>query len=202
MEEGTKKVKHGLRMFLLLSSAIFWATLSAEADTVNVFAISGTGYHNCLDPSFQPIPGCTSTTSGFAGALEVDATTGTPIELAGLGPGIGFFGSSFSGVFPGLGVIGATPNGSCLEQGEALIAEYLILCFTTPTPGSLAGFDGGAITGGGLFDNNNYQYFFITGGSITLVAAPEPGSLTLILAGFGALLVMRKRIAQRLPQAS
>lgn len=190
------KVKHGLRMCLLLSLAIFWATPSAEADTVNVFAISGTGYHNCFDPLGEPIPGCTPTTSGFAGALEVDATTGTPIEMAGLGPGIGFFGSLLGGFFSSPAVIpyGAptSPNGTCLTQGEEVIQEYLILCFTTPTPGSLAGFEGGTILGlptvdTGLFDNSNYQYFFITGGSVTLVAAPEPSVFALMLLGVGLL---------------
>ena len=41
-------------------------------------------------------------------------------------------------------------------------------------------------------------------GSLTFtpVTAPEPSSVTLMLAGVGLVLVMRKRIGQRLPQAS
>jgi hypothetical protein len=38
--------------------------------------------------------------------------------------------------------------------------------------------------------------------SFAAVAAPEPSSIALMLAGIGSLLVLRKRIGRRLPQAS
>jgi hypothetical protein len=38
--------------------------------------------------------------------------------------------------------------------------------------------------------------------TFTPVTAPEPSSVTLMLAGVGLVLVMRKRIGRRLPQAS
>ena len=37
---------------------------------------------------------------------------------------------------------------------------------------------------------------------LTAVASPEPSSVALVLLGVGLLFVMRKRIGQRLPQAS
>jgi hypothetical protein len=191
------KFKHGLGMFLLLSLAMFCATPSAKADSFDVFAISGTAYHNCNDFLGKPIPFCNSTPGGFAGALEVDATTGAPSDLELVGALGGS--SEFGGFFTSPGIIGATPNGTCLVQGEAPIGAYLILCFTTPTPGTLAGFEAGTILPSsvvysGAFDNSNYQEEFITGGSITEVAVPEPSSLVLIPLGLGALLFLRRRM--------
>ena len=196
------RLKSIIGMFLAILLAVICATPSAKADTINVFSISGTGYVNCASYQSFTFQSC-GPAEDFAGALEIDATTDVPIDMAGLIPGFGSFGSSFPGFFspPGLEPVGADSNGSCLFQGEPVIAEYLVLCFTTPTPGSLVGFDGGAITGYGLFDNSNYQYFSIASGSITpvIASAPEPSSLLLLMLGLGGLAfaVIRKRKESR-----
>jgi hypothetical protein len=52
------------------------------------------------------------------------------------------------------------------------------------------------------FTHNADGFGSVTYGTPGPVTTPEPSSLALILLGLGALLVMRKRIGQRLPQAT
>src|SRR5262249_6054354 len=53
-----------------------------RADPISVFTISGTDISSCLSVAGgMPIPGCAPTFGEFVGALEVDATTGTPIAM-------------------------------------------------------------------------------------------------------------------------
>ena len=52
------------------------------------------------------------------------------------------------------------------------------------------------------FTHNADGFGSVTYGTPAPVTTPEPSSLALILLGLGALLVMRKRIGQGLPQAS
>jgi hypothetical protein len=152
-----------------------------HADTISLFTISGTGC-SVLEGS----PGCIAPIESFAGDLAVDITTGIVVAINVLIDGFDF--SPFFG-----GIAAFTPN---IDLCNPLIAECLRLDLVTPTD-SLVGYDGGAILGveSGIFDTNNFQEFDILGGTITpVVATPEPSSLALILAGFGALLVMRKRM--------
>jgi hypothetical protein len=168
-----------------------------RADTISVFTISGTDISSCLlvGPG-TPIPGCTPTSGEFAGVLEVDATTGAAIAMDILSTNFG----EFRNIWPGIdfnfrpGLIG-----NCLAQGSP-IAEVLYLCITTPTPGSLLGFERSTIIGwpnAGSFvlDNSNVPLFYILGGSIMpVLQTPEPSPFALILIGLGCLLVMRKRM--------
>jgi PEP-CTERM motif len=202
------QIEHSVGVLLLLSLAAICATRSAKADTINVFTISGTGYTSCRydTGTAEPIPGCTPTDEGFAGALEVDATSGLPISMDVLIPGV----ANFTNIFPDNTQIGPFLNeNDCLEQPSPLFEE-LILCIATPTPGSLLGFDGSTIIGWGpagssVTESNGYQLFYVVGGSITpvAVATPEPSSLMLLLLGLVGLtfVAIRRRIAPRLPAA-
>lgn len=175
--------KHAIGMFLAILFAALCATPSARADTIDIFSISGTGYLNCAS-QFDPFQSC-GPAEGFAGALEVDATTGLPIYMDMLIPGVYHFDTTFEGYpyFPPI------LGNNCLGQGSPVF-EVLYLCMTTPTGGSLAGFDGSAIASSstsesGVFDTNEYRYFYVLGGSITpaIASAPEPSSLLLLLLG-------------------
>jgi hypothetical protein len=63
-----------------------------HADTISVFTISGTDTSSCLSVlDGNPIPGCIPTSGAFAGAREVDATTGTAIAMDILSTNFGQF---------------------------------------------------------------------------------------------------------------
>ena len=186
-------------IFVILLAAGCGARLSA--DTTSVFTISGTDISSCLSVAGgMPIPGCAPTFGEFVGALEVDATTGTPIAMDILSTN--FF--DFRNMIPGIdfnfrpGLVA----GNCLAQGSP-VAEVLFLCISTPTPGSLLGFGGSTIfgwpsAGSVVLDTSGIPLFYILGGSITpVLQSPEPGSFALILLGLGSLLVMRKRMGRR-----
>ena len=142
-------------------------------------------------PGGMPIPGCTPSPGEFAGALEVDATTGTPIAMSILSTN--FF--DFNSLFPDGMLIPPDLSEGCLIQ-DSSINEALFLCITTPTPGSLLGFDGSKIIGwpgaeSVVLDTSDVPFDYILGGNITpVLPTPEPCTLALILAGFGILLVM------------
>jgi hypothetical protein len=174
-----------------------------RADTVNQFTISGTAVSSCIDIFGMPILGCTPIIVGVAGALAVDVTTGTALAEAVL------FDAGTSGIFGTIGTFSGdkpierpTPDGVALLVHDVFdLDTYLELDFTTPTSGSLVGFDGNTISPwpnghGGVFDVSSYSFpfFEILGGSITpVIPAPEPGSFVLILIGLRGLLVMCKR---------
>jgi hypothetical protein len=196
---GGEQMPKLTRMILGMLLAVGCAP-RAHADTYSVFSISGTDISACLVISTgTPIPGCTPTPGEFAGALEVDATTGVPIAMSILSTNFFDFNSQFPDGFLYPPSLPAFP-GSCLEQGSS-INEVLYLCITTPTPGSLLGFDGSSIIGwpsaeSVVLDTSGIPYVYILGGSITpVLPTPEPCSSALLLAGFGVLSMMRKRMA-------
>lgn len=71
-------------------------------------------------------------------------------------------------------------------------ASFTFIFSTSNNSGSLVGFMGGTIYGGGVNGAPApYGYYFInTGGSITPVVTPEPSSLLLTLVGLGTLALL------------
>jgi hypothetical protein len=177
-----------------------------RADTIGVFSISGTSLSSCLYTTGVPILNCTPNLQPFAGALEVDVTTGTAITIQLLGPVLGTFTSTILGQ-PITPVVSPSGNGGVrllTPSPTDPLTTYLEVDFTTATPGSLVGFDGGTIVGwpsghSGVFDISsfNFPFVYILSGSITPVTVPEPSSLTLIMLGLAGLVVMRKRMGHR-----
>jgi hypothetical protein len=172
----------------------------AHADTVTSFTVSG----DATNDSGGSLGSCAdSATCSFSGTLAVDVTSGTvtavDITFPGLAPftfaGLGFSTSIVGTSNWALGVSNSTTDG-------------LFLQFTTTmSPGSLVDFTGGTIFGldvDGPLNGTTGELFTNLSGSIApaTTAAPEPGSLALMLLGVGLVFLMRKRIGQRLPQAS
>jgi hypothetical protein len=183
-----KKAVLGVLLFSALASY-------AHADQIETFTISGTDVTSCLliGPG-TPIPGCTPTSGELAGALEVDATTGTAIAMDVFITNSYDFHNTYPGSDfnhrPGVGLIG--PD-TCLGQYNPGAEAVLLMCITTPIPGSLLGFDGGTIIGfptdgvSSVRDNSNVPYVYILGGDITpVVGTPEPGVLAMLLCGLMA----------------
>jgi hypothetical protein len=76
---------------------------------------------------------------------------------------------------------------------------------TSPTSSSLTGFTGGTLNADVEDESKGGTLvYLINTGTITptITPAPEPSSVALMLLGVGLVFVMRKRIGQRLPQAS
>jgi hypothetical protein len=197
-----------LRTVLFLAVTLFAAGSArlARADTIDLFTISGTWAYSCVDPTGQPILGCTPTSEGFAGDLGVDVTTGTVMSMDVLFPN-GNAISEYSTAIQGFAHPSVFPaeNGMEIQLGNPYFS-YLQLVFTTATPGSLVGFDGGTILSGdnlsGVYDLGLFKFWNILGGSITPVTptqTPEPSALGLILLGLAgcSLLVLRKAKIER-----
>jgi len=92
------------------------------------------------------------------------------------------------------------PNGISISILGGAGDIILTLDVTTPLPGSLVGFDGGAIIGGKVSETDGITDAFILGDSIKPV--PEPSAFALLLLGLGGLLVMRKRMVHRFAVSS
>lgn len=153
----------------------------AHADTISTFNVSGTttligGVGSSFGTCFEGV------TCSFSGTLSVDVTNGEPTGVDITFPGFTAFnswGDSFSYLTSdwAIGVFNSNRVG------------FLELLFTTgSTPGSLVGFDGGSIVGGGAVQTSTDLILYQNiSGSITAPTVPEPGSLLLMLAGLGAL---------------
>ncbi len=131
----------------------------ARADTITTFNVAG-----ALSPS-----------GTLSGKLSVDVTAGSI--------------TSVSLTFPALATFNVLTMSGTFVTGWAIDAEnsasdLLFLPFTTtPTPGSLVGFEGGAIPGGEVLSATDQVLFTIPSGSITPV--PEPPAFLLMFDGLG-----------------
>jgi hypothetical protein len=140
----------------------------------------------------QPIAGCTPTTGAFSGLFTVDTSAGTVADLLFTG-----------GVLPFLPDKPLELLDGCLLEtyGCELVAvqvpQILSLDFTTLEPGSLVGFDGGAIVGGYVSDGGSYPAWIDLTGSIT----PEPSSFSLFLLGLMSFVVLRFVVIRKRSQS-
>jgi hypothetical protein len=185
-------MRESARIILVVLLAVACAPRT-HADTIGTFDISGTETSSCLLASAAPIPGCTPIPEAFSGVLTVDVTTGIVPSV----------------YIPLFGTPGLPPRIEPFPGGVQLVVvnefdQEGILDFSTPTQGSLVGFDGGTIFGFGgdggnslsaLTDPSGVPLYYVLGGSIT--PAPEPTPLTLILLGLVGLVAMRKRMRAR-----
>ena len=167
------------------------AAPNAHADTVTL-DISGTLSANG-DASCSA-SGCT-----LGGDIVINNTTGAIISedvtVSGESPSVGPFTRNF-----GIGTLSGLTYLTIGDSGD----NILNLVFSTPTEGSLIGYTGGPISPITAMSCGTGCILRLTSGTLTQpsVAAPEPSSASLLLLGIGLALVMRKRIGQRLSQAS
>jgi hypothetical protein len=156
------------------------ASVAARADVITAFDVSGAA----TNESGGSLDSCAAgATCSFSGTLGVDVTNGTVTAV--------------DITFPGLSAVN-TLESFGVDSGDVFIfagnssGDVMSLDFTTtPTPGSLVGFDGGIIVGSGIEDvaAQVIQYSSFSG-SVTPAAVPEPASLTLFgtaLLGFGVI---------------
>jgi hypothetical protein len=140
----------------------------------------------------------TASPGGIGGTLTVDVTNGTVTAVDITATGL----TDFTDLTLSAPVLS---GGWVIIVNDPLIVNQILLDFTTTAPGSLVGFDGGTITFGQVAGPpvlTTILFTDITGTIAPAVAAPEPSSVALMLLGVGLVFVMRKRIGQRLPQAS
>ncbi len=162
----------------------------ASADTVTL-DISGSLVPN--DPSVS----CSASGCTLGGDIVINNTTGMVISVdftvAGASPSVGPFNhfSEFVSIDSDL----VTTDGGVIDFSFTLSGN----------PGTLVGYTGGAITGTAV-TSGPAGHIFVQEGDAALTEAvtpaPEPSSVALMLLGVGLVFVMRKRVGQRLPQAS
>jgi hypothetical protein len=129
----------------------------ARADTINTFNVSG-----ALMPS-----------GTVSGTLMVDVTAGTVTNVSVTFPTLATFDVlTASGTFVTGWAIDATNSAS----------DILFLSFTTtPTAGSLVGFEGGSISTGAVFTPSVQVLFITTSGTGSITPVPEPPPFVLFL---------------------
>ena len=168
----------------LVFAAIILATSAAYAhdDTITTFNVSGTA-KNLTSGNLGT---CTSgSTCAFSGTLGVDVTSGAVNGLDITFPGL----SAFDSFTHSIATAGSGWDLTMWNNGNT--GDHSAIQFnTTPTSGSLVGFNGGIITGNSVISPSAASLYEILGGTIALPttsSVPEPGSLVLMLAGFSAL---------------
>jgi hypothetical protein len=179
---------------LCLIFALSFAAPNAYADTVTLI-VSGS-----LSPGLNAA--CSGSGCTLGGDIVIDNTTGAVISvdvtISGESPSVGPF-TVTSGIF-------APAGGTLLTLGDGNPFNSLRLVLTTPTQGSLVGYDGGPIqslTGSLILSFNPIPSTWnLTSGALTPVTpTPEPSSLALMLSGVGLVFATRKRFSG-LQQAS
>ena len=108
-------------------------------------------------------------------------------------PGADLTASSSSGVFPG-----CVNSGVVLDAGGGSISTFFSDCTIPEISNPANGFALTDYSTPGTYESPFGNILVVT----AAVAAPEPSSVALMLLGVGLVFVMRKRIGQRLPQAS
>ena len=152
--------------------AAMTAASPAFADVILTFQASGTFSNGDI----------------LSGTTTFDETTNTMLSanLLATGSGVGPF--DVPGVF--------APDGSqtVIGVGDGT-DDFVFLDFLTPTPGSVAGFDGGPLDGESALcigSSCSGGYPALNAGG-TLTPVPEPASLAMFGAGLAALGVMRRK---------
>jgi hypothetical protein len=159
----------------------------ARADDVTLNVSGSLAVAN--PPGTCSVAGCT-----LGGDIVINNATGTVISqdvtMSGESPSVGPF-TTFVNL---QSIVGETRL--ALVDSSANWIEFF---FATPTPGSLVGYDGGAldtITGVG-FPPPTAPTWLLTSGAFTPVTTPESNSVVLLLAGFGFVFVMQKCTVHR-----
>ena len=147
----------------------------------------------------QGVASCSASGCTLGGDIVINNTTGAVISedvtVSGESPSVGPFTQNF-----GIG----TSSGLTQLTIDDSVFNILNLVFSTPTEGSLIGYTGGPISPITAMSCGSGCVLRLTSGALTqpVTPAPEPSSAALMLLGVGLAFAMRKRIGQRLPQAS
>jgi hypothetical protein len=166
-------------MAAALGAAVL-APAAARADVM--FDVSGTA----KNISGESLGSCgNNAICAFSGTLNVDVTAGTATAIDVMFPGLPDFNTVNS--------VTGTENGVQLESSNGVI---LLLDFTTSTPGSLVGFDGGSIFGFSVLAGPFIEAYDNLSGSIAPVPEPPIGRGLLLAAG-GLLVAAKLRDRRR-----
>jgi hypothetical protein len=177
-------MRNSFRCSLSLLPCLALALLAARPAKADLFDISGFA----VNASGGTLGSCTAgETCPFSGTLTVNVTLGTVDALNITFPGLPAFDTIFNS-FPVL-----TPGWE-IDAHNSSNDELDLLFSTTPTPGSLVGFDGGTLIRDAVFQHSTeLEEYVILSGSITPVPEPSSlGELAAALLAFAGVIGLRK----------